>query len=164
MRTSTDLIDRMARERFIEDTISSMRCSIGQRKDNLEDLAQDIYMELLERDAETLPDTYDELRYFIVRIILNNINSKTSRYYARYRKAELERIDGNVQTERGLVQYGGSEDPFAEGGNFFGSDGDRAEDNTSLRGVAEPAQAREAHGAFRCDGEQDNKGDKREDI
>lgn len=160
-----DLIERIAEERLVERLIADMRCSAGQRRDNLEDLAQDIYAMLLEKasipagEKGALPNSYDEMRYFIVRVILNNINSRTSRYYARYRKDELERIDGNLSTEGGLVLHGGSEDPFAEGGNFFGSDGDRAEDNTALRGTREPKEAREADGAVSRDNKQDNKGD-----
>lgn len=96
--------------------IASMRCSAGQRKDNLEDLAQDIYWELLTGDR--VPEDYDQLRFFVARVILNNINSNTSRYYARYRKTELERTDGNVQASMGYFDSRGPEDADAEDRDF----------------------------------------------
>lgn len=127
MRTSTGttrppsverqaLVDRASRERLVEDMIATMRCSAGQRKDNLEDLAQDIYWELLTGDR--VPEDYDQLRFFVARVILNNINSNTSRYYARYRKTELERTDGNVQASMGYFDTGRPEDADAEDGDF----------------------------------------------
>ena len=133
MRTSTDrttppsperqaLVDRASRERLVENMIASMRCSAGQRKDNLEDLAQDIYWELL--TGERVPEDYDQLRFFVARVIMNNINSNTSRYYAKYRKTELERTDGNVQAELGYFDTGGSEDVDDQDSDFQGPYGD----------------------------------------
>lgn len=115
-------MDRASRERLVETMIASMRCSAGQRKDNLEDLAQDIYWELL--TGERVPEDYDQLRFFVARVIMNNINSNTSRYYARYRKTELERVDGNVQAELGYFDTGGSEDVDDQDCDFQGPYGD----------------------------------------
>lgn len=127
MRTSTEritppsperlaLVDRASKDRLVEDMIATMRCSAGQRKDNLEDLAQDIYWELL--TGERVPEDYDQLRFFVARVIMNNINSNTSRYYARYRKTELERVDGNVQAELGYFDPGEPEDVDGEDRDF----------------------------------------------
>lgn len=133
MRTSTNkinepsperraLIDRASKERLVENMIAAMRCSSGQRKDNLEDLAQDIYWELLTGDR--VPEDYDQLRFFVARVILNNINSTTSRYYAKYRKTELERIDANIQAELGYLDAGGLAYADDQDGDFQGPYGD----------------------------------------
>ena len=118
----TALVGRAAKERLVENRIASMRCSSGQRKDNLQDLAQDIYFELLTGDR--VPDDYEQLRYFTARVILNNINSTTSRYYAKYRKTELERTDANISAELGYFDTGGSDDADGEDGCLQGFDGD----------------------------------------
>lgn len=133
MRTSTNkinepsperraLIDRASKERLVENMIAAMRCSSGQRKDNLEDLAQDIYWELLTGDR--VPEDYDQLRFFVARVILNNINSTTSRYYAKYRKTELERTDANIQAELGYLDAGGFAYADDQDGDFQGPYGD----------------------------------------
>lgn len=52
------------------------------------DLEQDIYLELLEKDEETISKMIDngQINYYLIRIVTNNIKSKTSRFYYKYRK------------------------------------------------------------------------------
>lgn len=52
------------------------------------DLAQDIYMVLLEKESELIEGLYNkkQLNYYIVRIIYNNCVSVNSKYYYRYKK------------------------------------------------------------------------------
>lgn len=116
----------VAEKRMVETLIEGMRCSQGQRRDNLEDLAQDIYLELLEKEGQgkPLPESEEEMRYFLARVIMNNINSRTSRYYAKYRKAELERFDGNVSAADVDMEYGAEVGYVSEGSDFSGLDGD----------------------------------------
>lgn len=54
-----------------------------------EDLVQDIYLSLLTNSekVESIPN--DEIKYYITKIILNNIKSVNSPYYKLYVKYDL---------------------------------------------------------------------------
>lgn len=56
--------------------------------EDLKDLANDIYLELLEKSEDLLVGIYErgQITYYITRIVINNINSKTSRFYYIYKK------------------------------------------------------------------------------
>lgn len=55
---------------------------------DLEDLIQEVCLILLEMDQEKLKNLYNnnELNFYITRIVMNNIKSKTSQYYYKYKK------------------------------------------------------------------------------
>lgn len=57
----------------------------GSDADTLHDLAQDTYLTLLS-DPQKTQTLYDkgELKYYIARILMNNIASSTSPYYRTY--------------------------------------------------------------------------------
>ena len=82
---TTELVGVLACERWIEKAVRASRGSIG----DLEDFTQDLYLQLLEdgRDWETRED----LEYFILRTIANNLQSKTSRYYYKYKLHDKDR-------------------------------------------------------------------------
>lgn len=56
--------------------------------DTLKDLSQNIYIDLLLKDEEKIVNLYEtnQLRFFIVRMITNNLFSKNSPYYQVFRK------------------------------------------------------------------------------
>ena len=79
------IIEELAYDRFVETTVSHVaRYSHRSRRD----LSQDIYLDLLLKPADLIEGLYDrgELKYFITRIIINNLYSKTSPYYFIYNK------------------------------------------------------------------------------
>lgn len=80
----TEAIGELARERFVEKSIAGMAASIGERPEDLQDLAQDIYIELMGKDLGKFEEMLD-LKYYILRMISNNLISKTSRYYYKYK-------------------------------------------------------------------------------
>ncbi len=82
------LIETIAKERTVENLIRRLRVSQGESKYNLDDLAQDIYISLMEKPEDVLEGLYErrELEYYILRMIVNNICSKTSPYYTAYKK------------------------------------------------------------------------------
>lgn len=86
---TTELAGVLACERWIEKAVRASRGSIGERSEDLEDFTQDLYLQLLEdgRDWETRED----LEYFILRTIANNLQSKTSRYYYKYKLHDKDR-------------------------------------------------------------------------
>lgn len=97
----SDVLEKLARERFIERSIAGMAGSAGERPEDLQDLAQDLYLELLEKDL-TAFETEPDLRYYILKMISNNLNSKTSRYFYKYKandKRRDERDIGGIPSE-----------------------------------------------------------------
>ena len=87
------IIEEIARNKLVEKIIKK----IGRYEDetNLQDLAQDIYVELLFTDEALLNKLYDnsQLNYYITRIVKNNIISKTSNYYYKYKKQKFEELN-----------------------------------------------------------------------
>lgn len=80
------LIEYLARAKVVEGIINNIAQSGDRRLGFLDDLAQDIYLVLLS-DKEFVESMEDEQqRYYITRIVLNQIQSKNSRYYYNYKK------------------------------------------------------------------------------
>lgn len=86
---NTDIIEHLARDKTVEEIIKNVASKDNSKHHEfLDDLAQDIYMQLYEMDTDKLNGIYEkgQMNYYITRIVLNNINSKTSRYYYTYIK------------------------------------------------------------------------------
>lgn len=82
----TEIITRMAEERRVETMVEN----IAKRPldADLEDLAQMVYLVLLEYDADRLADLWEhgQMNFFVARIILNQYRSTNSPYYKMFRK------------------------------------------------------------------------------
>lgn len=72
-------------QRMVEEIISSIA---GNNDSDLDDLIQDIYFSLLCKDEDKIVKMYEtkQLRFYVTRMCLNNIISKTSPYYVTYKK------------------------------------------------------------------------------
>lgn len=79
------LIHEIAKNHIVEKMISKIANASDVRLGFLHDLAQDIYLILLEQQdrIENMPTT--EQLLYIQRVVYNNLKSKTSRYYYRYK-------------------------------------------------------------------------------
>ena len=79
------LIHEIAKNHIVEKMINKIADSSDVRLGFLRDLAQDIYVILLEQQEriEAMPTT--EQLLYIQRVVFNNLKSKTSRYHYRYR-------------------------------------------------------------------------------
>lgn len=77
----TELAEKRKIEEFIKNTAKTNAPS-------LDDLAQDIYVYLLEYDEDKIIGMYErnELEYFISRMITNQYISTSSPYYTKYKK------------------------------------------------------------------------------
>ena len=92
-----NVIEYIAKSNMLKNIIETV--GKNEQKFNLQDLEQDIYIYLLENKTnEELEQLYNkkELNFYLTRIVLNNINSKTSRYYYLYKK---NNTDSNVTIE-----------------------------------------------------------------
>ena len=94
MRTNAQIINEIANGGLVEEIIQGVSYSKFENTDNLKDLAQDIYLQLLQMDTKKLNDLYckNQLRYWITRIITNNIHSKTSPYFYTYKKEQMQSV------------------------------------------------------------------------
>ena len=95
--TNAQIINYVANSKIVEEIIGGITYSKFENKENLKDLAQDIYLQLLQMDTKKLNDLYckNQLRYWITRIITNNIHSKTSPYYYQYKKEQRQSVNIN---------------------------------------------------------------------
>ena len=82
------LIHEIAENHIVEKMINKIADASDVRLGFLRDLAQDIYVILLEQQdrIEAMPTT--EQLLYIQRVVYNNLKSKTSRYYYNYKRHE----------------------------------------------------------------------------
>jgi hypothetical protein len=80
------IIEKLAKEKTIEKIIKNV--VKNDDDDTLKDLSQMLYEDLLMKDNDMIVNLYEtkKLQYFLTRMVLNSINSKTSRYYYTYTK------------------------------------------------------------------------------
>lgn len=95
MRTNAQIINEIANNGLVEEIIQGVSYSKFENTENLKDLTQDIYLQLLQMRTDKLNDLYckKQLRYWITRIITNNIHSKTSPYYYQYKKEQRQSVN-----------------------------------------------------------------------
>lgn len=86
------IMQLIAKEKKVEEIISNVTKT--QLDDNLIDLAQDIYLTLLDKDDKLIEDLYNnnQLIFYITRIVINNLKSTTSQFYYKYLKYDLNKI------------------------------------------------------------------------
>lgn len=82
--TNNEIVDKIARERLVEKVIHNITDGNCIDPTALSDLAQDIYVSLLE-DAK-VPEIYGEghINYYVTRCVMNNIISSSSPFYRNY--------------------------------------------------------------------------------
>lgn len=80
------VVENIAKNKVIEGYLKLL--GKNENPDNLEDLKQDIYITLLEMDENSLHKIVDnnKLNDYIFIMIKNNIMSKNSPYYYKYKK------------------------------------------------------------------------------
>ena len=105
MRTNAQIINEIANGGLVEEIIQGVSYSKFENTENLKDLTQDIYLQLLQMRTDKLNDLYtnNQLRYWIARIVVNSIHSKTSPYYYAYKKAQRQSVsidDIDIDDER----------------------------------------------------------------
>ena len=85
------IIDEIGKDKIVEEIVYN----IGSKGDeDLKDLIQDIYINLLEKEDSLIETLYstNQLKYFIIRMVVNNIHSKNSPYYTKYKKDKINKV------------------------------------------------------------------------
>lgn len=83
--TKNEIINIIAKKRLVEDIVRNIA---KKEDDQLNDLVQDIYVSLMEKDEEKIVKLYEDnqLRFFVTRMVINNIRSKNSPFWCNYKK------------------------------------------------------------------------------
>ena len=86
------MLNKIANERLVEEICKNL----GVSPKYMDDLAQEIYLILLEYNQTKLQEIYDkgQLNFFLTRIIKNQYFSNTSPFFKKYRKY-YDMIDDN---------------------------------------------------------------------
>ena len=94
MSTNAQIINEIANGGLVEEIIQGVSYSKFENTENIKDLAQDIYLQLLQMRTDKLNDLYtkNQLRFWVTRIITNNIHSKTSPYFYTYKKEQMQSV------------------------------------------------------------------------
>lgn len=96
MDRKNNIIEALAKEKTVETLCTNM----GVEQAYLDDLIQEIYLILLEYNEDKLIKMYErkQLKFFIVRIIMNQYFSKNSPFYKKYKMYD-QRQDYNKEIE-----------------------------------------------------------------
>ena len=84
--TKVEIIDELSRTNTVEKIIYKLLPASKNRFDCPDDLVQDIYVLLLEKDDKLIIDLYNkgELGFYLLKIARNQLLSKNSPYYCKY--------------------------------------------------------------------------------
>lgn len=85
--STREVVERIAKEGWVEECIRTV--SGGVWRSEYSDLVQDVLIELLNQEKIVGLYQRNQLKYYIMRIVRNNLQSATSRFYYRYRRFSL---------------------------------------------------------------------------
>ena len=86
--TKYEVIDIIAKEHLVDRIVNKLLSSSKNPFDCPEDLIQDIYLLLLQKDDDLIVNLYnkDEIGFYLLKIARNQLLSKNSPYYTKYIK------------------------------------------------------------------------------
>ena len=85
--STREVVEYIAQSKLIQECI--LVVTGGVWRSEYDDLTQDVLIELLNQEKIISLYQKGQLKYFIMRIIRNNIQSNTSRFFYRYRRFSL---------------------------------------------------------------------------
>lgn len=100
MKTKTEIIEAVARDRMVETMVTNI--AHKPMSADLQDLSQMVYLILLEYDEKKLQDLWEnnQMHFFVARIIVNQYNSVNSPFHTMFRKFRLM-VDETIQFAAG---------------------------------------------------------------
>lgn len=86
MMNSRNIINELAKNCVVEKFVK--KYTDFANNPYIEDLVQDIYVSLMEKENSFIQNLYkkNELDYFIIKMIKNNLYSSTSPFYKKYQQ------------------------------------------------------------------------------
>ena len=86
--TKIEVVDIIARDHLVEKIVFKLLPASKNPFDCPEDLIQDIYLLLLQKNDDLIVNLYNkgEIGYYLLRVVRNQLLSKNSSYYYTYIK------------------------------------------------------------------------------
>ena len=86
--TKYEVVDIIAREHLVERIVNKLLSSSKNPFDCPEDLIQEIYLLLLQKNDDLIVNLYNkgEITYYLLRVVRNQLLSVNSKYYYTYIK------------------------------------------------------------------------------
>ena len=103
--TKYEVVDIIAKEHLVERIVNKLLSSSKNPFDCPEDLIQEIYLLLLQKDDDLIVNLYnkDEIGFYLLKIARNQLLSVNSKYYYTYIKFRAKSDDitqaANIPTE-----------------------------------------------------------------
>ena len=104
--TKYEVLDIIAREHLVERIVNKLLSSSKNPFDCPEDLIQDIYLLLLQKNDDLIVNLYNngEIAYYLLKIARNQLLSANSPYYTKYIKLransdDLTQASNTITTE-----------------------------------------------------------------
>ena len=93
--TKYEVVDIIAREHLVERIVNKLLSSSKNPFDCSEDLIQDLYLILLQKDDDLIVNLYNkgEIGFYLLKIARNQLLSKNSPYYTKYIKFRSQSDD-----------------------------------------------------------------------
>ena len=90
-----DVVDIIARDHLVEKIVNKLLSSSKNPFDCPEDLIQEIYLLLLQKNDDLIVNLYnkDEIGFYLLKIARNQLLSKNSPYYTKYIKFKAQSDD-----------------------------------------------------------------------
>ena len=90
-----DVLDNISREHLVEKIVYKLLPCSKNPFDCPEDLIQDIYLLLLQKDDDLIVNLYnkDEMGYYLLKIAKNQLLSANSPYFYKYIKFRVQSDD-----------------------------------------------------------------------
>lgn len=94
-------IQELAKAKIVEEIVANVAQPRDKELGFLDDLANDIYIILLEKKEQIEQMQENQQRYYIARLVSNQLRSKTSRYHYNYRRycINANQISSNIRDE-----------------------------------------------------------------
>lgn len=96
-----EIVEELAKKQTVENIVK--KHTEFKSHPYINDLAQDIYIDLLDKDDKLIEKLYtdNEFEYYLKKLINNNLYSKTSPFYYKY--AKFEKITNNIDDLDGTI-------------------------------------------------------------
>ena len=93
--TKYEVVDIISREHLVERIVTKLLSSSKNPFDCPEDLIQDIYLLLLQKNDDLIVNLYnkEEIGFYLLKVVRNQLLSKNSKYYYTYIKLGAQSDD-----------------------------------------------------------------------
>lgn len=87
--TKNQIIDTIYRDSDYQDIFKNIA---NKKQHLLDDLKQEIFLALAQKNDQLIIDLYEagKLKYYLIRMVMNQFNSNSSSFYSKYRATELK--------------------------------------------------------------------------